>query len=420
MKVLLVDDQKEVLESLKKYIDWTGLSIEKVYIAGSAKEAKLVLSNFEVDVMVTDIEMPEENGLSLFRWVRETYPDIEGVFLTSHADFMYAQEAIRMGGFDYVLQPARYEEIEEVLCKVWKKISSKKKIQKLENTRKIVLNQRNAILDGMFSRIQMEKAEEADLIYCHFRDMFQTDFETCRIYPALVRILKWKRITRTWEDELIRMTLCNVIEELFMDQGVKAGVACPKENYYWIFAAAGEIEEEIWKQRWEEFFNFISNNMDFQIAVYPVYSNKDGMNFSDIFDDLCRKEKLEKKEGVHWEAVEREVPSEEERPIEAAIAYIRKNLSKNISRTEVAELVHLNEEYFSRLFRQETGDTFKEFVMMEKMKMAKKLLVNTRLSVSIIASKAGYDNFSHFSKMFKKITDQTPQEYRKMHQKMTK
>ena len=100
-----------------------------------------------------------------------------------------------------------------------------------------------------------------------------------------------------------------------------------------------------------------------------------------------------------------------------AISYIKKNLSKNISRTDVASYVHLNEEYFSRLFKQQTGETFKDYVMMEKMREAQKLLKNSRLSVSIIASKVGYDNFSHFSKMFKKITDQTPQEYRKVHEK---
>lgn len=49
--------------------------------------------------------------------------------------------------------------------------------------------------------------------------------------------------------------------------------------------------------------------------------------------------------------------------------------------------------------------------------MARTLLERSNLSISIVASKVGYDNFSHFSKMFKKLTDMTPQEYRKEHQK---
>lgn len=126
----------------------------------------------------------------------------------------------------------------------------------------------------------------------------------------------------------------------------------------------------------------------------------------------------EHKSYICWEAPEEDDCAEkEEDPIERAIAYVKKNLSKNISRTEVAREVYLNEEYFSRLFRQKTGATFKDYILMEKMNEAKKLLRQSRLSVGIIASKVGYDNFSHFSKMFKKITDQTPQEYRKEHQK---
>ena len=107
----------------------------------------------------------------------------------------------------------------------------------------------------------------------------------------------------------------------------------------------------------------------------------------------------------------------EAEPVQKAVSYIKANLNKNISRTDVAELVHLNEEYFSRLFKQQTGETFKDYILLEKMNMARTLLERSNLSISIVASKVGYDNFSHFSKMFKKLTDMTPQEYRKEHQK---
>ena len=120
----------------------------------------------------------------------------------------------------------------------------------------------------------------------------------------------------------------------------------------------------------------------------------------------------EHKKGVYLDTLQKFTQKKED-PIERAIAFIQQNLNKSLSRAEVAEYVHLNEEYFSRLFRAETGATFKEYLLDEKMKEAKRLLVRSRLSVSIIASKVGYDNFSHFSKMFKKITGQTPQEYRK-------
>ena len=421
MNVLLVDDQKAIVDSLKNGIQWGKLPVSQVYTACSAKEAKLVLRNFEVDVLVSDIEMPEENGLSLCRWAKEQFQEIECIFLTSHADFAYAKEAIAMGGFDYVLQPVRYEEVEAVLLKAWDNISSRKKLRRLENTRKLVIEQRNTILDAMLSKMTRDKGEEADQIYRHYVEMFRMEYDSCAVHPVLVQILKWKRLSETWEENLVRMTLCNIAEELFADQDVRAGISCLRENRYWLFLAAerGAVGEELWHRRLEEFYAFVNENMDFSVSVYPIAELDEDYAFSHIFMRLGRRIEgnREKKPGIYWDDVEAAGHIDEIDPIDTAVKYIRKNLSKNISRAEVAELVHLNEEYFSRLFRQETGDTFKDFMMMEKMKAAKKLLAETHLSVSIVASKVGYDNFSHFSKMFKKMTEMTPQEYRKDNQK---
>ena len=98
MNVLIVDDQQAVIDSLKKEVRWDQIPVEKVYTALSAREARMALRNFDVDVLLTDIEMPEEDALSLFRWMRENCPHVVGIFLTAHADFHYAQEAIHMGG----------------------------------------------------------------------------------------------------------------------------------------------------------------------------------------------------------------------------------------------------------------------------------------------------------------------------------
>ena len=65
MNVCLVDDQRAVVDSLKNGIHWEKLPVDKVYTACSAREAKLILKNFPVDVLLSDIEMPEEDGISL-------------------------------------------------------------------------------------------------------------------------------------------------------------------------------------------------------------------------------------------------------------------------------------------------------------------------------------------------------------------
>ena len=120
--------------------------------------------------------------------------------------------------------------------------------------------------------------------------------------------------------------------------------------------------------------------------------------------------------GVIWREKKDYIDDSDVR-IAKVLEYIRTHIYKNISRAEAANLVYLNEEYFSRVFRKYTGWTFKNYVLKEKMRVAGQLLTNSNLPIMVIASKLGFDNFSHFSQTFKKIADITPQEYRRLHQK---
>ena len=262
MKLLIVDDQKEIVESLKEDIDWKAIGIDRVYTACSAREAKLQLLDQNIDILLTDIEMPEENGIELFRWVRAREMDLLGIFLTAHPDFKYTKEAIRLGGFDYILQPARYEEIQKAV-------------------------------------------QEA----------------------------VWKR-TEQYESGMHQ------------------------------------------KERKRE---------------------KQKKNSEDVKEN-------ESAPGSEAKSYEQQIHGLEK--------YLKENLSRNISGTEAAKMLHLNEDYFSRLFKKYTGSTYKDYVLDLRIGQAKHLLVKSGLSVSIIAGKVGYDNFSYFSTIFRKMTGMSPQEYR--------
>ncbi|MEG2404278.1 MAG: AraC family transcriptional regulator, partial [Oscillospiraceae bacterium] len=98
--------------------------------------------------------------------------------------------------------------------------------------------------------------------------------------------------------------------------------------------------------------------------------------------------------------------------IEEIVEYIHQNIQKNITRKDLADAVYLNPEYLSRLFKKEKGCTLSEFILKEKMNIAKSLLETTGFSVSIIASKVGYSNFSHFAQCFKKGFGVSPSEFR--------
>ncbi|MBD1381532.1 response regulator transcription factor [Metabacillus arenae] len=94
--------------------------------------------------------------------------------------------------------------------------------------------------------------------------------------------------------------------------------------------------------------------------------------------------------------------------------YIDQNYQENITRTSLAKIVYLSPDYIARFFKKETGISLVNYIIKKRVARAKDLLTNTDLPVHIISDKVGYGNYSYFTKLFKKETNYTPVDFRKM------
>ncbi|MBP3683783.1 MAG: helix-turn-helix domain-containing protein [Oscillospiraceae bacterium] len=418
MNILIVDDQAAVLRGLERGIDWERLGFSRVFTVGSAGEAKLILLNYDIDILLTDIEMPEENGLELFRWTRGRFPNLVGVFLTSHAEFGYVKEAMALGGFDYILQPARLSEVERVLVSAAQQVRSNIHIETLKKSRKKFIQQR----DRLFGLMTVKARENADgdvaELFSQLGHLLEVEYLQCGFRMAALRVQKFPA-GNTWSRTLLQVVFRNVLEELLQAEKGRIlfageGVA---EFMLLVTTESGALTDEKWRQVLEELYRFVEEHMDFSICLYALEQEWTSLGIPELRELRLRlRELTDRVPGVYTGIVRRDadVDATAQR-IQEAQTYIRENLGQDISRTEVAEMVHLNEEYFSKMFHKYAGCTFKEYVMAERMQQAQRLLKHSRLTVSLIASKVGYDNFSYFSKAFKRATGMTPQEYRKAH-----
>lgn len=256
--LLIVDDEYYAIKGILEGVKWEALPIGEICTANSAQQARDIVTNHKIDIILCDIEMAQEDGLSFIAWVREQAVWVECIFITCHANFDFAREAIRLQSFDYLLKPVSYERLEELLQKAIDKIRRRSDQRK-------VLQYGEIYLDHLAA--EHEKKEN------------------------------------------------------------------PKKSN-------GEIVEEVSK-------------------------------------------------------------------------YIKFHLAEDLNVEQLANVVYLSPDYLTRIFRKETGKSLIKYMIEERMYMAEKLLKSTQLAVNLVASEVGYQDYAHFTKMFRRTTGLAPSDYRK-------
>ncbi|MDK2799065.1 MAG: two-component system, response regulator YesN [Clostridiales bacterium] len=129
-KIIIVDDEEIVREGIRDNVLWNSLGIEFVGEAEDGLAACKLINSKQPDIVLVDICMPHMDGLQLTRFVKDTHPDCEVIIVTGYDEFDYAQQAIRLGVYDYILKPITCTELTELLKKIVKQLDLKKKKKK--------------------------------------------------------------------------------------------------------------------------------------------------------------------------------------------------------------------------------------------------------------------------------------------------
>ena len=118
IKVVIVEDEDIIRRGLVKTIDWQEMGAEIVGEAADGKEGLEVVRTVKPDLVMTDVKMPRLDGLEMAAQLRQEYPELKLVFLTSYAEFDYAQQAVRLGAEDYLLKPVDEEQIRKLMARL--------------------------------------------------------------------------------------------------------------------------------------------------------------------------------------------------------------------------------------------------------------------------------------------------------------
>ena len=112
-QVVIVDDEPFVLEDLKKSIDWEGSNFEIAYADTDPQHVLSYIHSHTVDLLITDINMPEMSGLTLITEAKAIQPLLSVLVLSAYDNFEYVRTALRNGAENYLLKPLNPEELLE-------------------------------------------------------------------------------------------------------------------------------------------------------------------------------------------------------------------------------------------------------------------------------------------------------------------
>ncbi len=402
MNILIVDDEIYALEALAFLLKESSFDFKEIFSCTNITQAKEILKSKEVHFMICDIEMPGGSGIDLVEWMQHDFPDIVTIFLTCHSDFQYASKAIKYGVFDYLLKPILPSDLDDVLKKAVKKYYEKEQQQKQKQTvhywsaNKTIVNEQfwKDFLSGVY-----QYNDYAYIEWIASQRCIQVEKQT-PYFPILFYLFT---STPYVDKNVLSFASLNVITESLLSDSMSPPVVRLSNFYQVALLPNRTLSVKELLQKCLQIKEFLEKYYDVRISYYLG----EDTFLTDL--PLAVSSLIEQSKSII--APSDQLPSSPS-VLEKIQDFVKTNLYSPITREDVANAVFLNPDYLSKLFKKEMGEGLTSYITRLKIAEAKRLLLQTEIPISTIASDLGYSNFSYFSKLFKKETGKTPNEYR--------
>lgn len=298
MKLLIVDDNKYVVEGVKRQLNWKLLGIEEVFGCYSVPQAKEILQEEEIDFLISDIEMPGQGGFELLDWIREQKMDPETVLLTSYADFSYAQAAVSYQCSHYLLKPVSTEVLENIFCElVAKRMERQKEKQMMEYGNNWLSHQ--SVVKELFWRDVLDESMPENEE--HLLRRIQKENLSYSLEDQFVIVLicfELGKDKKGWSTDLLGFSCENVLNEITQERDALLEGFC--YNGYFQFAVVFKLKEGGTQEQVKEILQ------QFTKIFIPFY--RDGINC--YIGETCGIRKLyrhlRRLEEIHLDSLNRE------------------------------------------------------------------------------------------------------------------
>lgn len=453
-RAVVVDDEKLSCDFISKYISEhidCGFKITASFL--DSVEALEYLKENNAELVITDIRMPNLNGLELIKKLHEINPKIRIIIISGFPEFSYVHTAIKYSVHDYILKPIDPDELAESLAKLKDDLDNDEKqnfknFEDTENFFSMLLNSK--LKKKAEIEKEMKKINFPDEIDELGGEIYNINFLNFENYSAQ----NWK-----YGKKGLMNAIINVLNLHFHYRYVY----CISENTgFFTLVVFFQKDNSVFFD--EEIIDVYKNyiNVDLKILgrvsfenIYEIpkkmsLSKVFNINFDKLFEALIlgNKEELlfeinrfeekgykksdivsnlgkllkskkfdinlteedltdEKKLKALFKKIEKQ--SEDDAKIQL-MQYIEKNYMLDMTRDEVAGKMYVSQSYFSIYFKNLMGCSFKEYLLSVRMEKAK-LMLTKETNPRVVAKQVGYNEYRYFKKKFLEYTGFTPEEY---------
>ena len=367
------------------------------------------------DIIITDILMPNMDGLELMAKIRENGLKSSIIVISGYDEFDYVRTALNNEASAYILKPIENEKLLDTVKKVGNKIKKEKStgqyFEKLKNELSYIKKQflKDLVLGEIIDKTEIESK-------ISFMDI---PLDVKKNYVLDIRIDEYDLVLKQLGTENVKnfkMSVIQLISEILLLNSNFIGIVVEIAPDEWVIIIHPYKDEsiiEIIKTQCFELTEKLKGEyrQTVSIGISDMCEDISNLNKAYIQATVAVKQKLlPGLSSVSCTEDEDIINCRNE--IKEAIKYIKDNYFKdNVTVECAAKELYISPYYLMHMFKSELGKTFNDCLIECRIDVAKKLLKDRKHKINEIVGMVGYSDIKYFGQLFKKVTGLTPTEY---------
>ncbi|RED76818.1 response regulator transcription factor [Cohnella phaseoli] len=233
-RLLIVDDEPLIVHGLVDFIAQQERWPLEVYGALSAEEALAMLDRHRMDIVISDIGMPEMDGLELQKRIVRRWPKCKIIFLTGFNDFDYVQEAMRHQGLDYVLKAegddAVVQALEKAIEQIKEDIRKEELILQADKQLKLAIPSLQKELLSHILQGDLHSVTRLDSLFGELNVPFASD---APVMMAMVRYDHFGRFHSIYDRSLLSYSIQNIAQEVLTNSVSLVSIELDRSRMMW-------------------------------------------------------------------------------------------------------------------------------------------------------------------------------------------